>query len=75
MRNLDATLKSFIESNSEFVYAHLIKFEKPVKSISADIDTDSLEYSYLTDASTNIITNVEPFNGQTWYANKVKKIS
>ena len=73
-----------LKQNDEFVYAHLIKFERPGLATSKGVGTESAElYKYLTDASYNIefddgstSTAIPPVaNGtQTYVANKILKM-
>lgn len=77
-------LTNSLKNNEEFIYAHLIKFERPGLSTSTGIATNKAEsFSYITDASHNIEfddgstdNSLPPLsNGsQTYVANKVLKV-
>ena len=56
-RDLDGALKTALLNNSPFVYAHLIKFERPtlLSNLSnTKASTNKQNFTYLTDASINI---------------------
>ena len=67
-----------------FAYAHLVKFEKPIKTAEGDSRGQATDYSYITDGSNDIIFNDESTypnqnttvsNGaQTYIANKLLKV-
>ena len=77
-------LTNSLKNNDEFIFAHLIKFERPGLSTSQGFATNSAtSYSYITDASYNIdfddgsTDNSLPptANGtQTYIANKILNI-
>lgn len=81
-RTIDPALKAALLANKSFVYAHLIKFERPSRvDVNGKTSTSKERYTYLTDASRNIdfddaSTNlVGTSNGsQTYLANKILKI-
>ena len=57
-RITNSLLKTALENNDPFVYAHLIKFERPRVIPSTNdtlkIDTDASKYAYITDGAYNI---------------------
>ena len=57
-RITNSVLKTALENNDPFVYAHLIKFERPRVIPSTNdivkIDTDASKYAYITDGAYNI---------------------
>jgi len=79
VRNLNNTLKTSLVDYDPFIVAHLIKFEKPKKSIQGATATNSTDFTYLTDAQYDIqyqdgstlpnSTNLYP--AQTYRANKI----
>jgi hypothetical protein len=81
LRDLDTTLRASLLNKEAFVYAHLIKFEKPIKSTAADFSKEAKNYAYITDASMDMVwddgstTVAGVSNGdQIYRANKVKNI-
>ncbi|WP_291767823.1 hypothetical protein, partial [Maricaulis sp.] len=57
-RNLHANLKKRLINNEAFVYAHLIKYERPYPALkSGKHSTDAKRYAYLTDGAVNIDYN------------------
>ena len=82
-RNLNIALKKRLINNEAFVYAHLIKYERPYAAEkSGRHSTDAKRYAYLTDGAVNIdfndgsfATNGTTANGtQTYIADKIAKI-
>lgn len=82
-RPVSAALKSMLVNNEPFQYAHLIKFERPSlpDAISGEVSTSKQRYTYLTDASRDVIFDdgsvdlVGVANGpQTYLANKVLSV-
>ena len=81
-RTLHATLKKRLINNEAFVYAHLIKYERPHPPLAnGKHSTDAKRYAYLTDAAVNIDFNDASLatdgtaNGsQTYIADKIYKI-
>ena len=82
-RSLSLNLKKRLINNEPFVYAHLIKYERPYATlISGKHSTDAKRYAYLTDAAVNITfddgsyaTDGTTANGnQIYIADKVYKI-
>ena len=82
LRSLNTTLKDSLKNNEEYMYAHLIKFERPTNSSSEGRTANkAIDYSYITDASYNIswddgtVDSLENSNGsQTYIANKLLKV-
>ena len=59
-RDLHSAVKSTLLNNTPFVYAHLIKFERPnmMGNVSpTKASTDKENFTYLTDASINVSFN------------------
>ena len=54
IRPLDNDVSSQLLGEEGFLYAHLIKFEKPIKTVTGAVAENARDYSYLTDASFNI---------------------
>ena len=82
-RSLNTTLKKRLINNEPFVYAHLIKYERPAAAdVSGKHSTDAKRYAYLTDGMVNIVfddgsyaTDGTTANGnQTYIADKIYKI-
>ena len=82
-RNLNLALKKRLINNEAFVYAHLVKYERPYPAEkSGRHSTDAKRYAYLTDGAVNIdyddgsfATNGTTANStQTYIANKISKI-
>ena len=81
VRTLNDTLKASLISEDPFLYAHLVKFERIVKTVSSKPSKTATDYSYITDAATNISYNDgssdvhENLNGaQTYIANRLLKV-
>ena len=82
-RSLNTTLKKRLINNEPFVYAHLIKYERPYAAQkNGKHSTDAKRYAYLTDGAVNIdyddgtyATDGTTANGtQTYIADKISKI-
>jgi hypothetical protein len=83
VRNIDQNLKnSLLPDNAAyqegFLYAHIVKFEKSLKTVAPNPSKRPLSYAYITDGSSNIIFNdgskdeLGNLNGaQTYIANKL----
>lgn len=54
VRPLNPTITTKLQSHEGFMYAHLVKFEKPIKTVTGAVAETARDYSYLTDASHNI---------------------
>lgn len=82
-RPVHADLRTMLMANQPFVYAHLIKFERPYRMAANGVASTSKEkYAYLTDASRDVnfddgSTNLNGVaNGsQVYVANKVLEVS
>jgi hypothetical protein len=86
----NTTLLNALHDNKPFLYAHLVKFERPVNTIAAGSDNvsrelDSTKFAYLTDGAFDIVfddgstykntSNVVTANGQqTYIANKLVSV-
>ena len=54
-RNINTTLKKRLINNEPFIYAHLIKYERPsTATVHAKHSTDAVRYAYLTDGPIDI---------------------
>ena len=84
-RITNTLLRNALENNDPFVYAHLIKFERPralpTTNEKFKIDTDAAKYAYITDAAYNISfddgssdLDGNANGSQVYVANKVLKI-
>ena len=81
MRSLHTDLRASLLKEDAFVYAHLVKFEKPLKTDSGKSARRAKDYTYLSDGSTDIVFNDGSSdikgnaNGaQTYIANKLLKV-
>jgi hypothetical protein len=54
MRSLSTTLVQSLMEEEPFKYAHLVKFEKPIKTESGKSTRKATTYSYITDASIDV---------------------
>ena len=82
-RSINTSIEELLVSNSEFEYAHLIKFERPFAKDpkTGNFRTNANRYAYFTDASRDISFNdqvqimIAQSNGsQIYRANRVKSI-
>ena len=82
-RPVNAALKTMLVNNEPYLYAHLIKFERPSRpdSLSGLVSTSKERYTYLTDASINVDFDDNSYNlqgvangSQTYLANKVLSV-
>ena len=80
-RVLPLSLRNSLLQEEEFAYAHLVKFEKPLKTVNGKSARRAKDYTYLTDGSFDIVFNdgssdVEgnANNAQTYIANKIIKV-
>ena len=81
-RNLGSALETSLMNGDPFLYAHLIKFERSITTVSGKPSESATDYSYITDGSFDLVfndnsTDVEgTSNGnQTYVANKLKTVS
>ena len=81
LRNLNTTLRDSLLTEEPFAYAHLVKFEKPLKTDTGKSARRAKDYIYLTDGSHDIVFNDGSSdvsgnaNGdQTYIANKLSKV-
>lgn len=51
IRDLNATLKGSLVKNDSFLYAHLVKFEKPVVEAGSIPSRSATSYTHITDSS------------------------
>ena len=65
-RNINANIKTALVSNDDFVYAHLVKFERPFDPKDGEFRTDTNRYAYYTDGATDIV-----YGGNTYRANRI----
>ena len=80
LRNIHTTLKTALLQEDPFVYAHLVKFERPITMEGDKPRQDAEDFIYITDASRDVSfddssTNVDgTANGsQVYVANKLRK--
>lgn len=82
-RPVSAALKTLLVNNQPYQYAHLIKFERPSRpeALSGRISTSKQRYTYLTDASINVVFDDGSKDltgtangGQVYLANKVLSV-
>ena len=76
--NADSALKESLLENDSFVYAHLIKIEKPLKTDTGQSTGSATDFAYLSDAGHDINFNDNSVdkdgnaNGvRTYFANRV----
>ncbi len=83
-RNVHIDVKNLLLSGNPFQYAHLIKFERPSRpnELSGKVSTSAQRYTYLTDASRDVVfddlskDHDGNYNGpQNYIANKVLNIT
>ena len=84
----NATLLNALHNNTPFVYAHLVKFEKPVTAIRSVASNDNITYReaatdfiYLTDGAFDIVfddgskdSQGNAHGAQTYAANKLLNV-
>lgn len=69
-KTINSTIRTNLLSNEDFVYAHLVKFERPFsKKADGTYPTDDSRYGYYTDGSHDIV-----FGGNTYYANRILSV-
>ena len=69
-KTINSTIRANLLSNEDFVYAHLVKFERPfAKKADGTYPTDTNAYAYYTDGSHDIV-----YDGNTYYANRVLSV-
>ena len=82
-RPVSTALKNMLVNNEPFLYAHLIKFERPSRPLTTygQVSTSKERYTYLTDASVNVDFDdgstdlLGNYNdSQTYLANKVLSV-
>ncbi len=81
LRQINSDVSAKLRSGDPFLYAHLVKFEKPIKTVTGAVAETFQDYSYLTDASHNITfddgsqNSVGDWNGaQTYVAERLTKV-
>ena len=81
IRSLDNSLTRSLLNEDAFLYAHLVKFERVVTTVSGKPAETGSDYSYLTDCSYNISfddSSVDLKGGangaQTYIANRLLKV-
>ena len=55
IRNLNSTLRDSLLQEEPFVYAHLVKFEKPLKTVTGRSGRRQDDYVYVTDGSFDVV--------------------
>ena len=68
-RAINSSIKTALVSNDEFIYAHLVKFERPFNPVNKEFRTDKNRYAYYTDGATDIV-----FDGDTYRANRLVSV-
>ena len=81
IRNLNSTLRDSLLQEEPFVYAHLVKFEKPIKTLTGRSGRREDDYVYVTDGSFDVVFDdgAEDATGsangaQVYVANKLLSI-
>jgi len=81
MRSLHSSLRDSLLTEEAFSYAHLVKFEKPVKTDGGKSARRAKDYTYLSDASIDLVFNDNSTdirgnaNGaQVYVANKLLRV-
>ena len=81
MRSLSTDLRNSLLTEDAFAYAHLVKFERPLKTTDGKSPRRAKDYVYITDGSTDLSFNdgssdlLGNANGsQTYIANKLLKV-
>ncbi len=81
LRALHADVQGSLLKGDSFVYAHLLKFERVIKTQSAKPSESATDYSYVTDASVDISwddgskdVSDDPNGAQTYIANRLLKV-
>ena len=81
LRELHTDVQGSLLKGDSFVYAHLLKFERVIKTQSAKPSESATDYSYVTDASVDISWDdgskdvSDNSNGtQTYIANRLLKV-
>jgi len=74
----DSDIKASLLKNDAFVYAHLVKIEKAVKTITGDNSRKASDYAYITDSGFDIAFDDGSTDGngddngpRTYFANKL----
>ena len=74
----DEALKTSLLENDSFVYAHLVKIEKAIKTGTGDNSRKASDYAYITDAGYDLQFNDQSVDSQgnangtrTYFANKL----
>ena len=81
MRSIDTNIRDSLLKEEPFVYAHVVKFEKPLRTDGGKSARRAKDYVYITDGSFDIEFDDESLdvnggaNGpQTYIANKLFKV-
>ena len=81
LRQINSDVSAKLRSGDPFLYAHLVKFEKPIKTVTGAVAEAFQDYSYLTDASHNVDfddgsqNSVGDWNGsRTYVAERLIKV-
>ena len=56
-RTVGTNTRKKLINNEPFAYAHLVKFERPIKTDSGKSARRAKDYVYITDGSSDIIFN------------------
>ena len=80
-RQLDTKVQASLLSGESFEYAHLVKFERIVKTVTSKPAESATDYSYITDASVDVVWNDgskdvqgTANNSQTYISNRLLKV-
>ena len=69
-KTINSTIRTNLLSNEDFVYAHLVKFERPFsQKADGTYPTDDSRYAYYTDGSHDIV-----YGGNTYHANRILSV-
>ena len=80
----NAQLEASLLRGDSFAYAHLVKFEKPLKTKQGDSRGQGVDYVYITDGSQDLVfddgstyedgNTIQSNGNQTYVANKLLKV-
>ena len=71
-REINSNIRTALVSNDDFVYAHLVKFERPFDPVNKAFRTNANRFAYYTDGATDIVFDDGSGNGnQTYRANRI----
>ena len=75
-KTINSTIRTNLLNNEDFLYAHLVKFERPfTKAADGNYPTDASRYAYYTDGSHDITYDDGSGNGaQVYRANRILSV-